>query len=272
MSSADSYIFVDHNGNTFRTGFQPTPAETKSLFAASALPAVPEAEWREIDRRKAFYDLNWYPDQRQCNGCTGFSSAMTASKARVLAGQPAVKLSGAYLYSLINGGRDQGSNIGDALQALKTNGACPEEICDIHKGYDCIYRKTTKQFDAEAARFKVEKSFTVDSVEQAVAVIQRGGVLEFAVKVGRNFGRIDSEGVSAFDAGTSNHAVHADGLRKTNSHGWCLDCQTWTASFGDKSRWLWPLEYIERTGGQEMWGVFALIDDPQDTHDPPPPV
>jgi hypothetical protein len=270
---SDNLIFVDHKGQQFRMGFQPTPPEKRLLFARLSFPILPQAEWTDIDRRAFFHKLLWYPDQRQCNGCTGFSSAMAISKARALAGQPPKKLSGAYLYSLINGGRDSGSNIGDALDAAQKYGVCEEAICDIHKGYDVIYRKATKQFDADAARFKVEpvQCVRIESAEEAVTALLRGGILEFAVRAGGSFGRLDDEGVSAFSSGFSNHAVHADGLKKTNKHGWCIDAQTWTPDFADRSRWLWPLDYLDKTGGQEMWAVFGTIDDPQDTHDPPTP-
>lgn len=267
-----STIFQDERGQEFRMGFHPTPDDQRAKFAQAAFPTIPEAEWVEINRRKTFADLGWYPDQRQCNGCTGFSSAMTASKARVIAGQPAVKLSGAYVYSWINGGRDQGSNIGDALDTLEQHGACSEASCDIHSGYNVIYRKETKDHDAEAARFKVEKGIAIPNAEQAVAALQRGAIVEFAVCVGGNFGRLDSEGVQTrMDGGYSNHAVHFDGLVKT-SRGWCVELQTWTKDFADGSRIKWPVEWLDKTKGQEMWAIFGMIDDPNDTHDPPTPV
>lgn len=267
-----SEVYYDVNGRQFRLGLLPTPEETRKLFQVSSFPTLPESEWEEISRRELFHKLGWYPDQINTSGCTGFSSDMCASKARVLAGQPAIKLSGAYTYSRINGGQDAGSNIGDALGSLMNNGSPSEASCDVHENRNYIYRKNTVQFDEEASRFKLEVGFAVNSVEQAVAAIQRGGILEFALRAGGKFGRLNSEGVSAFVPGGANHAVHADGLKKTNSHGWCLDCQTWTEDFADRSRWLWPIEYLEMTKYQEMWAVFGMIDDPQDSHDPPSPV
>jgi hypothetical protein len=268
-------IHVDDQGREYRLGLLPTPDDVRNKFAAVDLPTVSEGDWQEISRRELFYSLNWFPDQIDTSGCTGFSSAMVASKVRVLAGQQPVKLSGAYLYSLINGGSDNGSNIGDALNSIESHGVCSEASCDVHRQRSFIYRKNTKQFDAEAGRFRGIKSYRVHTAEQAVATIQRGGILEYAIRAGRgtNFGRLDGEGVCAFTPGGSNHAVHADGFKKTNSHGWCFDSQTWTKDFADKSRWLWPIEYLLRTGGQEMWALFGMADDPNDNaHDPPTPI
>lgn len=253
----------------FYTGFIPTPPETRAKFRAAELPNIPESDWVEINRRKFFHDLKWYPDQLQSSGCVGFSSAMSVSKARAINGQPPIKLGGAYLYSLINGGRDAGSNIGDALIALKKYGCAPEAVCDIHQDFDFIYRQNTEQFDSVASRFRGEFGFAVETPEEAALVILAGGILEFAVHVGRSFGNLDSEGVCRYVTGGGNHAVHADGLKFTNGSGWCVDMQTWTESFADRSRALVPLESLDNVGYQEMWGIFGVIDDPQDTHDPP---
>jgi hypothetical protein len=263
---------VETEGQVYYTGLQPTPAFLRECFPSLSLPGLPESEWVDIDRRQLFHDLSAYPDQLQSSGCTGFSSAMVAAKVRYLLGQPWHKLSGAYLYSLINGGRDQGSNIGAALKALQTYGCCREEICDIHQQFNYIYRANTKQFDGDAARFKAEVVVQrVETAEEAMIALQRGAVLEFAVKAFSGWGKLDSEGCLSFQPGGANHAVHADGCKKT-SKGWCLDLQTWTPNWADKSRGLWPIKYLENTQYQEMWAIFGMTDDPQDEHDPPAPV
>lgn len=256
----------------FYTGFIPTPEETQALFSSPNLPNIPESEWQEINRRAYFHQLGWYPDQIDTSGCTGFSSDMCLAKARAIKGQPPIKMSGAYTYSHINGGRDSGSNIGNALLSLKNNGTVPEEVCDVHKNRDFIYRQNTKQFDAIASRYKGDYGFKIRTAEEAAIGLQAGGILEFAVKAGRGFGSLDSEGVCSSVTGNANHAVHADGMRKTNGSGWCVDMQTWTARWADRSRALVPLDLLERIGYQEMWLIFSAIDDPQDTHDPPIPI
>jgi hypothetical protein len=262
------------DGRTYHLGCTPTPDSVRKMFSPLGLPSIPESEWLEVNRREEFHRLLWYPDQINTNGCTGFSSAMVVSKARFVTGQPPIKLSGAYAYSLVNNNQDEGSNIGEALQALRRFGCATEASCDIHKSYDWIWRKNTKKLDAEAARFKVspEGAVTIGSAEEAATAIQQGGILEFALRAHRKFGQLNSEGVLTFVAGGANHAVHADGLKKTNTHGWCLDMQTWTPNFADRSRGYWPLEWIDRTGWQDMWAVFGVEDDPEDIHDPPEPI
>ncbi len=255
----------------FKLGLIPTPPARRKLFAPSPFKPLPQSEWRDVDRRQFFHDLKWYPDQRQCNGCVGFSSAMAISKARVITGQPPVKLSGAYLYSLINGGRDQGAMIADGLDAAREYGCATEASCPIAGTYDYIKRQNTKQFDAEAARFKAFGA-PIDTAEEAVAAILAGAVLEYGVcVVPGKFGQLDAEGARYFQPGGANHAVHADGLKKLPSGRWALDSQTWTPNFADRSRWYEPLDFIDKTGYQEMWAVWAAIDDPADVFTPPDP-
>lgn len=256
----------------FYTGFLPTPDSTKALFSAPNLPNIPESEWKEINRRKTFHDLGWYPDQIDTSGCTGFSTDMTVSKCRVINGQTPKKMSGAYTYSCINGGSDNGSNIGDALISIKKNGTVPEALCDVHVNRKFIYRENTRQFDSVATRYQGEIGFRIETPEEAAIGIQAGGILEFAVRAGRGFGDFDGEGVCRAVTGNANHAVHADGMKKTNGSGWCVDMQTWTARFGDKSRVLIPLDLLDRIGYQEMWLIFGVIDDSEDPHKPPTPI
>lgn len=272
MSEAEE-IIVDSAGQRLYTGFNPTPAFLRESTPGVSRALIPEASWIDIDRRQTFLDLRAWPDQLQSSGCTGFSSAMVAAKSRYLTGQPWEKLSGAYLYSLINGGRDQGSNIGSALTALRNYGCARESICDIHQQFNFIYRQNTKQFDADASRFKAELFVTrIETQEEAIDAIQRGAILEFAVKAFSGWGNLDKEGVLSFRSGAANHAVHADGCKLTDNHGWCLWLQTWTPNWADNSYGLWPIKYLENTQYQEMWAIYATIDDPQDDHDPPTPI
>ncbi len=260
--------YVDKSGETRRLGLIPTPPERRLAAARATIEPIPESNWREIDRRALFDRLNAWVYQFNCNGCVGFSAAEAFSKLRPLNGQPFELLSGAFIYSLINGGRDQGAMILDALDALETVGACLETSCPLDDAHRNIFRKNTKQHDAEAARFKLSKGYAVDSAAEAVAVLERGGILQFGVHVGGNFDP-DEEGVIPFSRGPANHSVHGDGLRQTKSHGWCIDLANTWKGWGDKGRGLWPIEYLEETGYQEMFAHLGATDDPEDASEPP---
>lgn len=264
-------IHFDPFGRGYQLGLVPTPAERRACANVAAFSAIPESDWRPINRRALFAGLNSQLPQRSTNGCVGFSAACAASKLRILRGQPFRKLSGAYLYSLINDNRDQGAMIIEALAALESFGVCPEDDCPLDDRKQNIWRKNTTQHDAAAAGFKA-KGIRVDSAELAVAVLLRGGILEFGVKVGRSFSQLNAEGVLGFDSGYANHAVHADGLVKTPSGRWCLDMEnTWGYQWGDNGRGLFPVDRLEDVGYQECFGIIDMVDDPSDAHDPPQP-
>lgn len=251
---------TDHIGQPRNLGLVPTPAKRRARCAKSPFPTVPESDWREVDRRK-YFGAATVTDQKQTSGCVGFSGAAALSKLRAMRGQPFVPLSGPYLYSLVNGGRDQGAMILDALEALEKYGCATAEQCPLPN----IYRTQTQRFDEHARNFRLSKGVSVESAAEAAAVILHGGVLQFGVRVGRNFERFDPRYVAAFERGSANHAVHADGLTHDVKHGWCFDVQnTWSTKWGDDGRFLWPIEYFDRTGYQEAFAHVAAIDTPGD--------
>mgnify|MGYP000665018113 CR=1 FL=1 len=104
------------NATQYGLGLVPTPPEKRALCAATPLKSLPEIEWHAVNRRPYFKSLQTNNNQRSTSGCVGFSAAHLASKVRHIAGQPYVKLSGPFVYGLINGGRDQGAMIYDALE------------------------------------------------------------------------------------------------------------------------------------------------------------
>jgi hypothetical protein len=250
-------------------GLIPCTPEQRNLCGASPFASLPESEWVNLSRRSQF-GPDTITNQKQTSACVGYATAGATSKLRAIRGQPFVKLSGPFIYSLINGGSDSGANIGSALKAVSQFGAPPLADCDLPN----IYRRQTKEFDAEAAKNRVDLGVRIESLEEAATLLLRGGVLVFAVRVGRNFGRLDSDGAAGFDRGTSNHAVHADGIIQHPRHGWCLEgVNSWSQSWGDHGRFLWPLKYFAATGYQDAFGVCGtLVDTSLTGNNPPKPI
>jgi hypothetical protein len=255
-------------GELRRLGTPPAPAGKPRLFgtfreAGKTTPDVPRSEWRAIDRRKLF---SWRLDQKSHGSCTGFSAAAALAKARVLRGLTLKVLSGAFVYSQINGGQDQGSLISDGLRALKNVGTCLES----QGGWDKIW---ANQYGAEerktAARFRIESAYQVTDYKTLVSGLMLGMIPVFAVQVGSNFdpGR---DGVCGFERGPGNHAVHADGLAFVGG-GPVLDLpNSWGKVWGDDGRGYVTERHIDGIGYQDCYLVEAPIEDPEE--DFPAPV
>lgn len=242
----------------------PDPAKRRLLTPfREAVPLVPESEWREINRRDG---LPWIINQQNHGSCVGFSSAGALMRARAINGSAPVTLSGSYVYSWINGGRDQGAVITDALAVLRDKGTCREALCD----WDTIYRQqVSREADEDARRFRLLEAYTADTWDEILSAVQLGYLPIFAVMVGDSFASTDSDGVAGFDRGPGNHAVHADGCKRLSGLGWVLDMvNSWGPKFGQAGRCYLMRRHIESVQ-QDCYVIRAAADDPQDPNQPP---
>jgi hypothetical protein len=246
-------------------------SQAHDLFGAP----VPRSQWKPIDRRN---DLGsqFIVNQRNTSGCVGFSAVEAMMRQRFLRGYGFVFLSGAYVYSWINGGRDSGAMITDALKALVDHGAPLESTVP----WNYIFRNQSKVGDVEAQRFRLRRGIAITQTDQATAfdwivtALLKGFIPQFAIEVGNNFDNFDANGVAGFSAGYGNHSVHADGLVEINGK-WYLDMpNSWGTSWGNQGRCLLSEKHIQTVvsnGGQDAFIHEDEIQDPQDPNNPTVP-
>lgn len=241
--------------------------KAKLMRFSAAVPVMPKSEWREIDRRTTLGE-QFILDQKSHGSCVGFATAGALMRARALNGSTFAKLSGSYVYSFINGGRDQGANIANALAVIRDQGTSTDELCD----WDAIYpSRISPEARMAATRFKALELYTAETFEELMTAIQLPGFIPvFAVQVGNRFTSLDSNGVCGFDAGPGNHAVHADGAKKLPSGEWLLDMpNSWNLTFGQRGRGRLTERHIEGISYQECFVIRAAAEDPQDPNSPP---
>jgi hypothetical protein len=256
---------INFGGVTRRLGTLPYFGPRKFKTAKEAgIPDVPKSDWYEINRRA---EMPWILDQQQHGSCTGHGLAGALMRARRLRGLTHFMLSGAYPYSLVNGGYDNGAMIHDLLAVGIKNGTCLLELC----GWDQIYpRQYDKAKCAKSAlRFRIESAYVAENFNQIASGLILDYIPAFAVMVGNSFATLDGNGVAGFDRGPGNHAVHADGLKNIGGE-WVLDMvNSWGESFGQNGRCYLTQRHIDDVQ-QDCYMIKASIEDPEEPSPVPP--
>lgn len=162
---------------------------------------------RRTLKRKIF-GKEFTKNQSTTSGCNGYAYALAVEKMRVQFGLPWVKLSGDYIYSLVNGGRDAGSMLDDGAQAAENKGIAPE---DLVTRWEWRHSRMSSEAKASAINYRAWEGFRVDSEEGLASALALGWIGVVATEFNsRLMGSLDSDGISAPSNGSGNHAENVD--------------------------------------------------------------
>ena len=246
-----------------------TLASVQPLLSTDEIRKVIESE--DWGFGEQVFDSSWVTNQNGYGSCAGYGGASALAKARVLEGQERVDLSGDYLYSLVNGGRDRGSMLDDNMRAILRNGVATAATVPLGGIYPSKYNKPVA--DKEAKRFRGHELYAVpDEQSMATALAMKMPVV-IAIHVDRNWRRFDSRDVLHECNGPGNHCEHVDDIRystekgrleyrKATSHGrqYSGDGYCWTA---------WNLHYKTSARYHMFYAVPGAIRDPEGNNPPP---
>lgn len=231
-------IHRDHLGEERRLGLIPPDANAlakrkacasfSGFLASKGLGVIPESEWKD-KHYEHFDDPKWNLNQGRFSSCVGASSASAVMKLRYSLGKEFERLSGPYVYAHINGGRDAGAMITDAMRTIEKDGICLES----EMNYPNIFANQISQKAKESgAKRQGIKAFVIASRDEFYSAIQRGFFPVFGVNVDSRFEVFDGNGVSGAGGGRENHAVHAAGMKKIRGR-WCAYMpNTWDPKWG----------------------------------------
>lgn len=260
--------FYDSNGQPRRCGSLLPPKGFVSSFKTfeTEFPV-----WDNGDIRKALTDPNrvlgrrlfgpaWIQNQQSAGSCNGHALAGALARARWLRGiEDGLKLSGAYPYSKMNGGRDGGSMLEDGLKVIEKWGCPPESLVP----WDQIYPNLQpRNADVEAAKHKGLQCYAVQTKQGFRTAVAMGFPVIVAVSAGRGYQTLDRNGVSGVDRGTGNHAVHVDdavilpdGTEVYDQPG------SWGTGYGDRGRsyLLWD-SFAETFGNHTFYAVPSTVE------------
>lgn len=261
--------FIDLNGRKYRLASLPSTDESKLKLGAESfadkIGIIPESEWRVVDTSSVF---PFIMDQKSHGSCVGHGAAGALMRSRDQQGMKHVDLSGTFIYSYINGNRDDGAMISDAISVLQGKGTCTYAKCP----WDTIYqRNISDDARTEAQRYKALEIYAAgsDPWNEIMSGVMLGYVPVYAVMVGNSFMSLDSDGVCGLDRGPGNHCVHGFGAKKRSNGEWLLELvNSWNTDFGHNGRAFVTRKHIE--GVQQDWYLIrASADDPNEPNNPP---
>ena len=264
---------IKWRGKTFATGLhEPISRKTEFPMAAEKMiildkkEIVRAATHKSRVSKRTIFDSSTIKNQGRAGSCCGQASAVSLAKARYLAGQDWIELSGEFVYSKINDNRDQGALLDDGMEALKEFGAAAYDPTH-HEQYR--RRAFSKQDEQSAKRFRAFDCVSINSEWELASALVGGWICVVAVHANSAFMKIDSRGIAGPSArGNGNHAVHVDDLIVDRNGILLFDmANSWGAQWGDSGRaYLSWRDHLSRTNRfHYFYAVRSVTDDPNDS-------
>jgi len=228
---------------------------------ADVHPVLSASQWQEIDLEH--YNLPIL-NQQSTSSCVGHASCSAMEMAWVQSGRKLREFSPYFIYGQINGGRDQGAMISDALQSLKEIGVCLKN--EVPQGAMFKYQFPKSAYE-NAKNYKIFDAFQCGTFDEVCSAISLGFPVVLGIMVGNNFPRLDSEGVAPLPAGGGGgHALLGMALKRSQRYGWLVKVQnSWSASYGVNGHC-----YLRREHFDNQIDSFAIqVTTGEDPTDPP---
>lgn len=255
-------------GEVRRLGSLCRPAGFVSAFAAfeSAFPLLDDADIRKLmtdsnrPPRRAIFSAEWIQNQRSHGSCNGYAGAAALSRSRWLRGiYDNLILSGAYLYSKMNGGRDNGSMLDDGMHAVEKYGCAPELLVPWNQIYP---RDQSPTADMEASKHKGLSCYAVESLQGLRSALALGFPCIVAVHAGGRFSTLNS-GVCGVDSGSGNHAVMVDDLVVRGSEFLYDMANSWGLDFGEFGRgFLTEAHFAQTMKYHSFYAIPTTVESP----------
>lgn len=227
-------------------GCHPRTARVGSIFPVFAeedhpeIKLVPESEWTDCSKRHILYHIF---DQDGIGSCNANAACQTLMLWRNELGLPKAILSPGNLYGRINGGRDQGSMLSDALLELMKVGVCRTDFCNPNDWKKNTYKQG---WDNDAKRYAILEGFDCPTFAHIASAIQLGFFVDFGIMVNQSF-EPDSEGVipPMSGRGGGGHAMTAIGMKKIGGMWHVETVNSWGEKWGLKGVCFIPQTYFK---------------------------
>lgn len=262
------------DGRILRMGSLPKPTGFKtcfSPFASAGFEPMSRGDMISIvshpsrTKRRDIFGPEWKLNQHEFGACNGFSAAGGYGKTRFLRGiQDKMLFSGAWLYSLMNRGRDHGSALEDGMKKIVEVGCAPLSLVPYDQIYPHLQTKREAAL-AAAAQHRGCNIVAIETIEDLNNALVRGFMCIVAVHVGPqnncNFMRLDANGVSGLDHGIGNHSILIQDI-KWDGQSFLYDHDgSWGLSLLDKGNsWLREWHFKETIKNHQFYAIVSTTE------------
>jgi hypothetical protein len=229
---------------------------TWKVFGAHPnVPLIPREQWKEVDLGWALPPVK---DQDGIGACNAFATITAVEAARKQAGLRYVRLSPGYLYGKINGGRDQGSLLEDALAWMTDHGT----VSAATIGELDWRRGRAFNGDAEGQSYRIVEAYECPSFDAMASAIQQGFYIDEGLMWRDNF-TPDRDGwlPGSGRGGAGGHALCGYGLARRNGVWGIRTRNSWGAGWGVGGSCVIP-ESLFGKGVGGFWAVRAVTPTP----------
>jgi hypothetical protein len=226
----------------------------------TAFPLIPQSAWNEFEDDDSMCRIL---DQDGHGSCVGHGSCSAFENAWYRRGGTPRLFSANYLYSLVNGGSDNGAVVGDAADALAQTGICLDAT--VPEGNNWIFsRQMPQQAAAEAARFKAGTIYRISTWDEICTAIQMRMGVVIGLDVGNAF-QPDNQGFLPDQRGSGGgHCMFLRlGMRNKGNTWYVKDQNSWGTSWGVKGC-CWVNSTYFQGGMGDHYVIAGPLEDPQD--------
>lgn len=168
--------------------------------------------------------------------------------------------SGAWLYSLMNNGRDNGSALEDGLRKIHEVGCAPLSLVPYNQIYPHLQTNRSQAL-IEAAKHKGCNVDAIHSIDELNNALVRGLMCIVAVMAGNNFMRLDANGVSGLDHGIGNHSILIQDI-KWDGRAFLYDHDgSWGLNILDKGNsWLREHHFTQTIKNHQFYAITSTTE------------
>lgn len=210
-------------------------------------PLYSRDKWHPVDMRR---HVPFIMDQDGIGACNAYCTAQTVQSNRVKNGLPLYKLSADYLYGKINGGRDSGSMLEDALEEMNRNGTCREDLIKPHD-----WRSRPPEAAEDAKENRILEAFWCPTWDHVASALMNHEFCNTGLMWG-NSDEPDSDGWIGTRSGNGGHSVMACGLvqHPTKYYWGQWTANSWSPKFGLNGFCIIP----EQRFGKDIQGMWCV--------------
>jgi len=205
------------------------------------IPLLDEASWHDLDYSHLLWHLH---DQDGIGSCNACAATLALEGSREFAGQDRVQLSPGCLYGQICGGRDEGSQLADALQALRNVGTVPASVIPPLVWQQDRWPPTWRDI---AAEYRLDEVYDCPTLPHIVTALHYAWYVDLGIPVHANF-EPDADGIIPPPRGAllGYHAMAGYGYRKIGTRHYVGCKNSWGPWGPNNSGRCWiPQDYLD---------------------------